>query len=315
MTHSAAVSERFPIRYELAARTAPPSRTGAAMNRHRLVLRALAYYWRTNLAVVAGVATAVAVLAGALVVGDSVRGTLRDLALNRLGATDLVVTAPRFVREALAAEIASDPALRIPICPNRSGDRARRTCDGPGERPSRGTGVGVRRGRAILAIPRRRSSSDRRSGSARQPRVGGRDGPRGRRRGSGAPGTPVSNPARIDAQRQGHDRPHAEDHCFTRPRHRAAVRLRSAAAAGRDPGDLHPSSAAADGARDGRAREHAHRVSWSGRLCGGRNDGRPRAPASRSRGSRRRGSQIGDASRLGTRFQSRRTPACSTPNR
>jgi putative ABC transport system permease protein len=79
------------------------------MNRRRFVLRALTYYWRTNLAVVAGVATAVAVLAGALVVGDSVRGTLRQLALDRLGATDLIVSAPRFLREALADDIRSDP--------------------------------------------------------------------------------------------------------------------------------------------------------------------------------------------------------------
>ena len=42
---------------------------------------ACVYYWRTNLAVVLGVATAVAVLAGALLVGDSVRGSLRDLVL------------------------------------------------------------------------------------------------------------------------------------------------------------------------------------------------------------------------------------------
>jgi ABC-type lipoprotein release transport system permease subunit len=79
------------------------------MNRRRLTLRALTYYWRTNLAVVAGVATAVAVLAGALVVGDSVRGTLRQLALDRIGATDFAITSPHFVREALANDIASDP--------------------------------------------------------------------------------------------------------------------------------------------------------------------------------------------------------------
>ena len=78
------------------------------MTPRRLILRALAHYWRTNTAVVAGVATAVAVLAGALVVGDSVRGTLRRLALDRIGATDFAVTSPHFVREALAAEIASD---------------------------------------------------------------------------------------------------------------------------------------------------------------------------------------------------------------
>jgi hypothetical protein len=58
------------------------------MRQRQLVARGLRYYWRTNLAVIAGVATAVAVLAGALLVGDSVRGSLRDLVLQRLGATD-----------------------------------------------------------------------------------------------------------------------------------------------------------------------------------------------------------------------------------
>ena len=61
------------------------------MRSRDLVLRSLTYYWRTNVAVVAGVATAVAVLAGALLVGDSVRGSLRDLVAERLGRTDHVV--------------------------------------------------------------------------------------------------------------------------------------------------------------------------------------------------------------------------------
>ena len=43
-----------------------------------LIRRGLRHYWRTNAAVVLGVATAVAVLAGSLVVGDSVRGSLRE---------------------------------------------------------------------------------------------------------------------------------------------------------------------------------------------------------------------------------------------
>ena len=64
--------------------------------------RAPRYYWRTNLAVVLGVAAAVAVLAGALVVGDSVRGSLRDIALGRLGQTDQVLSSMGFFREALA---------------------------------------------------------------------------------------------------------------------------------------------------------------------------------------------------------------------
>jgi putative ABC transport system permease protein len=74
-----------------------------------LVLRGLRHYWRTNLAVIAGVATAVAVLAGALLVGDSVRGSLRDLVLQRLGRTDRVVMATTFFREALADDLKRDP--------------------------------------------------------------------------------------------------------------------------------------------------------------------------------------------------------------
>ena len=66
-----------------------------------LVRRSLSYYWRTNLAVVLGVATAVAVLAGALLVGDSVRGSLRDLVLLRLGRADRIVVSTGFFREAL----------------------------------------------------------------------------------------------------------------------------------------------------------------------------------------------------------------------
>ena len=71
-----------------------------------LVRRNLAHYWRTNVAVVLGVATAVAVLAGALVVGDSVRASLRDLVLNRLGKTDTVISAANFFREDLSGELA-----------------------------------------------------------------------------------------------------------------------------------------------------------------------------------------------------------------
>ncbi len=79
------------------------------MRARQLVPRSLAYYWRTNLAVVVGVATAVAVLGGALLVGDSVRGSLRDLVLARLGRTDLVVLSSSIFRTGLADEVAADP--------------------------------------------------------------------------------------------------------------------------------------------------------------------------------------------------------------
>lgn len=72
-----------------------------------LIKNSLKHYWRTNLAVALGVATAIAVLAGALLVGDSVRASLRDLALARLGKTDLVITASGFFREQLVADLQS----------------------------------------------------------------------------------------------------------------------------------------------------------------------------------------------------------------
>src|SRR5262245_17870140 len=81
------------------------------MTSAQLVKRGLSHYWRTNLAVVAGVAAAVTVLSGALLVGDSVRGSLRALVEQRLGATDLAVVSPEFFRTALADDMASDPSF------------------------------------------------------------------------------------------------------------------------------------------------------------------------------------------------------------
>jgi ABC-type lipoprotein release transport system permease subunit len=68
----------------------------AASLRHHRVLHGL---------VIGGVAVAVAVLAGALLVGESVRASLRELALARLGATDVVISSTSFFRERLADEI------------------------------------------------------------------------------------------------------------------------------------------------------------------------------------------------------------------
>jgi ABC-type lipoprotein release transport system permease subunit len=75
------------------------------LNLVTLALSSARYYWRTNLAVTLGVAAAVAVLAGALVVGDSVRGSLRDIALGRLGHTDQVLSSMTFFRQELAEDV------------------------------------------------------------------------------------------------------------------------------------------------------------------------------------------------------------------
>ncbi len=81
------------------------------MRTYTLLARNLAWYWRTNLAVLLGVATATGVLGGAALVGESVRATLRDLVLSRLGGTDSVVTRNGFFREDLAATL--EPAVPV----------------------------------------------------------------------------------------------------------------------------------------------------------------------------------------------------------
>ncbi|MFH1923790.1 MAG: ABC transporter permease, partial [Planctomycetota bacterium] len=78
------------------------------MSSLRLVLASLAYHWRMNLAVAGGVAAGTAVLVGALLVGDSMRGSLRDLTLDRLGPIDEVLLTERFFREELAREVNAD---------------------------------------------------------------------------------------------------------------------------------------------------------------------------------------------------------------
>lgn len=69
--------------------------------------RTLIYHWRMNLAVIAGAAVASAVLTGALLVGDSVRGSLRALTLERLGGIDQALAGQRFFRQELAADLSA----------------------------------------------------------------------------------------------------------------------------------------------------------------------------------------------------------------
>lgn len=75
------------------------------METRQLIRRNLVHYWRTNLAVILGVAAAVSVLAGALLVGDSVRASLRDLFLVRLAGTEYAVVSNDFFRQQLADDL------------------------------------------------------------------------------------------------------------------------------------------------------------------------------------------------------------------
>ncbi|MFO0810077.1 MAG: EF-hand domain-containing protein [Gemmataceae bacterium] len=67
-----------------------------------LLRRNLRFHRRGNLAVLLGVAVGTAVLAGALLVGDSLRGSLRDRAESRLVGYDFALVVPRFVRTVIA---------------------------------------------------------------------------------------------------------------------------------------------------------------------------------------------------------------------
>jgi ABC-type antimicrobial peptide transport system permease subunit len=82
-----------------------------------LARRGLWGWRRAHAATAAGVAIATAVLVGALVVGDSVRGSLRDLTLQRLGAIDYALAPGRPFRVELADEIvaANDVAKAAPL--------------------------------------------------------------------------------------------------------------------------------------------------------------------------------------------------------
>lgn len=69
-----------------------------------MVLAGAIRNWRTSLAVAFGVATATAVIVGALVVGDSMRGSLRGLTIERLGKVDSVVAPGGFFDATGAAD-------------------------------------------------------------------------------------------------------------------------------------------------------------------------------------------------------------------
>ena len=72
---------------------------------NRLVLATLKHFRGLHALVIVGIAVAVAVLAGALLVGSSVRASLRDLAIARLGATELVLSSTGFFRDTFADDL------------------------------------------------------------------------------------------------------------------------------------------------------------------------------------------------------------------
>ncbi len=78
------------------------------------IIKSLRHYWRTHLAVLAGVFVASTVLTGALFVGDSVKASLKQLIEERSGGVQAVLLGnDRFFSQALAAKVAASTSATI----------------------------------------------------------------------------------------------------------------------------------------------------------------------------------------------------------
>jgi len=103
------------------------------MNARTLIWRSLQYRARAHLGVVLGAMVGSAALIGALIVGDSVRGTLRQRALERLGEAEFVLdTRDRFFEVSLQDRLAKTSTgatfqtlLRLPGIASRQDGAAR----------------------------------------------------------------------------------------------------------------------------------------------------------------------------------------------
>ena len=86
------------------------------MNILKLITKSLLFYRKQQLAVLAGTILSTAVLTGALIIGDSVKGSLKQMVDLRLGkAKYALVTGDRFVRSQLAYDLANE--LKISASP------------------------------------------------------------------------------------------------------------------------------------------------------------------------------------------------------
>ncbi|MCU0858464.1 MAG: ABC transporter permease, partial [Pontiellaceae bacterium] len=82
----------------------------------KLISNSLRFYWRSHLGVLLGTILAAAVLTGSLLVGDSVDGSLRKFALQRLGGIDFAMQTPnRFFAADLAKRISPDAAAALQL--------------------------------------------------------------------------------------------------------------------------------------------------------------------------------------------------------
>ena len=72
----------------------------------KLIVKSIWFYRKLNLTIVLGIALSTAILVGALIIGDSVKFSLEQITVQRLGHTSQVITAgERLFRQQLAKEL------------------------------------------------------------------------------------------------------------------------------------------------------------------------------------------------------------------
>ena len=102
------------------------------MSAWRFLIQSLRFYARSHAGAFLGATIASAILIGALIVGDSVRGSLFEMAMSRLGRIDTIITGnDRLFRDALANEMKGEtfaevvPAIQLPAVASASGGSTR----------------------------------------------------------------------------------------------------------------------------------------------------------------------------------------------
>lgn len=77
------------------------------MSLYKLILKSAWFYRKLNLTIIAGIALSTAILVGALIIGDSVKYSLQQITVQRLGKTSQVITAgERLFGQKLANDLA-----------------------------------------------------------------------------------------------------------------------------------------------------------------------------------------------------------------
>lgn len=94
------------------------------MTSRQLLARSLIHFRAVNLAVACGVGVGAAILAGALMVGSSVRGSLRALTLERLGAIDHALVGERYVRESVGDALGEPGTVAAAVLVRGSAENA-----------------------------------------------------------------------------------------------------------------------------------------------------------------------------------------------